>query len=165
MSAMRNLKRQQSAAQRKEVEEGTRTQIIKTSTVLPTAEPRNAAEFQVEETRRAAAGEPAQTIPTPDKGKVAGAKGSKKPPRSGARDPPASESGSGVPKKRPSEGENPPAKKGKGKATEATDRDSGVSAAAIARYAAASELERMTELVATQRKVSKILSNFQYICS
>lgn len=148
---MRELKRQQSAAQQKEVEEGSRTQIIKTSTVLSMDEPRNAAVFRVEE-----------TIPTPDKGKVDGSKGSKKPPRSGSRDPSVSESGAGVPRKRPSEGQNPPAKKGKGKVSEAPELDSG---ADVARFVAASELDRVSELVSTQHKVSKCFGCFCFICS
>lgn len=116
----------------------------------------------MEETRRAAAREASQTIPTPDKGMVVGAKGSKKPPRYGSRDPPVSESGSGVPRKRPSEGQNPPAKKGKGKVSESSERDS---AADVARFVAASESERVSELVATQCKVNKCFDYFYFICS
>ena len=161
MSTMRELKRQQNVAHRKELAEGSRTQIIKTSTVLPMNEPRNAAVFRVEETRRAAAGEEAQTIPTPDKGKVVGSKGSRKPPRSVSRDP-ASGSSAAAAKKRPSEGQNPPAKKGKGKMSEAPELDSD---AEVARLVAAPELEWISELVAAQRKVSKCFGSDSEISS
>lgn len=143
MSTMRALKRQQNAAQRREVSQGIRNQIIKISTVMPMDDPKNAAAFRVEETRRSKAGEEAQVMDTPNKGKAAGSKGSKKPLRAVSREPTTSGTSAPVGQKCPSEGPIPQANKGKGKMDDDSDM-----AAEVARLASAPELERISELTA-----------------